>query len=449
MERIALVNICFPKEIDILSPPQGLLSIATVLKENSIESRIYDSALDINYKDFTLQNITDYLIGIEENVIGISTWDSVFPKIILASQTLKEKFPHKIIILGGPTVSNLKDGILKQFPWIDYCISGEGENSFLKLVKFLINNQTPDFSKLPCNVSGNFDKKIYFGSSLTENGNTLSIPILDYSTIEISKYNRLEISSSRGCPFNCEFCSVNSTLDKKLRFRPLEHIFKEIDTLFLEGISTCINIVDDNFGLNKERLKEFCKLFKIKYPNFNWTCYFRLDDLESNIVDMMVDSGCIGAFIGIETGNNEKLKSLGKYVAFDEVVSKLKYATSKMDITASFIWGFPDESENQLIDTFSLINNIAEFENIIIDLYQLSPLTGTNLQKRMLSHLTFDRNAISGFVYPRYLPSIDNIEENLIKEIPEFFSAFYHEDSSLFGNKYYMVKKFFQEINQT
>lgn len=449
MKKIALVNICFPKEIDILSPPQGLLSIATILKEHSIASRIYDTALDITSSDFSLENLTNYLSNIEEDIIGISTWDSVFPKIVLATQIVKQNFPEKIIILGGPTISNLKEKVLYRFPWIDYCISGEGEFAFLKLVQDIISNSVPDFCKLPNNVFGKNKGKVINGSLTPYIDYHQTIPVIDYSVVNLSNYNRLEISSSRGCPFNCEFCSVNSTLDKKLRFRPLSDIFNEIDYLFATGLNTCINIVDDNFGLDKKRLKSFCESFKTKYPNYNWTCYFRLDDLEPDTVDMMVNAGCIGAFIGIEAGSTEKLKSLGKYIEYGSILSKLSYATTKMDITASFIWGFPDENENQLIDTFKLISKIADFDNIIIDLYQLSPLTGTRLQQKMLPRLAYDSNAISGFVYPPYLPPVNKEEEILIREIPEFFSAYYHEDSTLFGNKFYMVKKFFQEINKS
>jgi len=443
---IALVNMCFPKEIDVLAPPLGLLSIATVLDENGIKSKLYDTALDIKYSDFTLDNLSNYLINIPENIIGISTWDSIFPKVVLATKFLKEKYPNKKIILGGPTISNLNYKVIEKFSWIDYCVSGEGEYPFTALIKYLVNGLPPDFLKLPSSIYSKKGNNIIQGNQVQKNGNLLTIPILNYSLIDNSKYNRIEISTSRGCPYSCEFCSVNSTLDNTLRFRPLVDIFKEIDLIFSFSNIDCINIVDDNFGLNKSRLVDFCKTFKLKYPKKNWTCYFRLDDLTPDTVDMMFDSKCIGAFIGIEAGNSNKLKSLGKYLAYDDILGKIEYATSKIDITASFIWGFPDESEEQLLDTFELINRLADFDSIIIDLYQLSPLTGTKIQKILSSHLTFDNDVISGFVFPPYLPPLNEMEKKLIEEIPEFFSAFYHEDNSLFGNKYYMVKKFFEEI---
>lgn len=447
IEDVALVNICFPKEIDVIAVPQGLLSIASTLHEKGINSKIYDTALDINYQDFTLERIINYLLDINESIIGISTWDSVFPRIILATKVLKERFPEKIIILGGPTISNLKQEVLERFDWVDYCISGEGEYPFYKLLTYLIKGLKPDLTKLPSNVFGKKDSFITQGRIIEKDRKSSLIPILNYSLVDITKYNRFEVSSSRGCPFNCEFCSVNSTLNT-LKFRPLMDIFDEIESLLSIREVDCINIVDDNFGLNKQRLKEFCNMFKSKYPDYYWTCYFRLDDLLPETVDMMVEAGCVGAFIGIEVGNSEKLKSLGKFVTNKDILNHIYYASTKMDITASFVWGFPDEIEEHLLDTFLLISNILEFDNILIDLYQLSPLTGTKIKKRLSSCLTFDKNAISGFIYPPYLPDLDNTEINLIKEIPDFFSAFYHEDTVLFGNKFHMVHKFLNECNK-
>lgn len=159
-------------------------------------------------------------------------------------------------------------------------------------------------------------------------------------------------------------------------------------------------------------------------------------------IDLLADSGCIGAFVGIESGNKKKLKAFGKSIPTEEIFLRIEYATTKFDVTASFIWGFPDESERQLLDTFDVIEKLTEFNNIVIDLYQLSPLSGTPLTKKMINNLVFDENAISEFILPPYIPELSLEEKELIKKHPKIFSAFYHEDTELFGNKFYMVNKF-------
>jgi radical SAM superfamily enzyme YgiQ (UPF0313 family) len=442
-KKIALVNMCYPKDATWYSPPLGLLSIASFLKQFGVESRIYDISVDIQCKEFTVDNITNYLCSIDEEIIGISTWDSVLAKIILSVQKLKQA-KDRIIILGGPTATNLSNLLVDTFPCIDYCVEGEGEKAILNLLDWL-DSKDSDFNLLSAKIAGRKENTLFRGTLKNNLFNAKDIPIIDYEFCNVEKYSRFEMSSTRGCPFKCEFCSINSTLDNKIRIRPMKSIFEELSVLFRDTKCDTANFVDDNFGLYNTRLKEFCQLFKKQFPDKKWTCYFRLSDLTKYNVDLMADSGCIGVFIGIETGNKDKLDKLGKGIEKKDLLSRLKYATSKFDVTASFIWGFPDEDESQLIDTFEIISEISEYNNIVVDLYQLSPLSGTPLTSRMLDNLVFDEDAISGFIFPPNLPKLSEQEKDLICQYPKIFSAFYHEDSERFGNKLYMVNKFLGE----
>ena len=442
-KKIALVNMCYPKDTTLYAPPLGLLSIASFLNQYDIESHIYDISVDVQYQEFTVEKITDYFYSIEEQIIGISAWDSVLSKIILSVQKLKQ-IKDKVIVLGGPTATNLSDLLINTFPCIDYCVEGEGEKTMLNLLNWL-NSKDYDLSHLSAKIIGRKENVIFRGALKNSYFEAKDIPIVNYGFCDVERYDRFEVSSTRGCPFRCEFCSINSTLDNKIRVRPMENIFEELNALFHETKCDTANFVDDNFGLYNARLVEFCQLFKKQFPDKKWTCYFRLNDLTKDNVNMMVNSGCIGVFIGVETGNKDKLNKLGKGIDRKDLLSRLKYATTKLDVTASFIWGFPDEDESQLVDTFDIISKITEYDNIIVDLYQLSPLSGTPLTNKMLDNLVFDEDAISGFIFPPNLPKLSEQEKELICKYPQIFSAFYHEDSELFGNKLSMVKKFLGE----
>lgn len=410
--KIALVNMCYPKDEIVHSPPLGILSIASFLELNGIRANIYDISIDISINDFTVDKISEYLGNIKEDIIGISTWDSVLIKIVLSVQKLKQTAKDKVIILGGPTATNLSKSILETFPCIDFCIEGEGEYPFLNLLNWF-NLSRSDLNLLSNKVVGRKNNNIFRGNFKDEYLQESDIPNINYNLFDINRYNRFEVSSSRGCPYKCEFCSVNSTLDNKLRLRPIEQIIEELNILFETTKSNTANFVDDNFGVSKTRLKEFCNLFKTNFPNKQWTCYFRLNDLTEETVDMMADSGCIGTFIGIETGNKDKLNSLGKSIRLNDLFKRLSYATSKFDVTASFIWGFPDESELDLLDTFNVIEKITEYDNLLVDLYQLSPLSGTVLTNKIFKNLIFDEEAISGFIFPPHMPKFSVEEKNI------------------------------------
>jgi len=443
IDKIALVNMCYPKDRALYAPPLGLFSIANFLSKFGIESRIYDISIDICYEEFTLEKTTEYFFSIEEYIIGISAWDSVLPKIILSIQKLKQT-KDKIIILGGPSASNLSTCLINEFPCVDYCVEGEGEKTMLDFLNWL-DTENSDLNSLSSKIVGRKGKEIFRGVRENDAIEAKDIPILNYDIYDVERYNRFEMSSTRGCPFRCEFCSINSTLDNKIKIRPMEDVFKELNNLFQHTKCDTVNFVDDNFGLYSTRLEEFCQLFKERFPDKKWTCYFRLNDLTKENVNMMASSGCVGAFIGIETGNKNMLYKFSKGLDKKELLSRLEYATTKFYVTASFIWGFPNEGESELIDTFEVIRRIIEYNNIIVDLYQLSPLSGTPLTNNILNNLAFDEEAISGFIFPPYMPKISEEEKKLICGFPKIFSAFYHEDTELFWNKYYMVNKFFSE----
>jgi radical SAM superfamily enzyme YgiQ (UPF0313 family) len=442
-EEIALVNMCYPKEAVFRSPPLGLLSIASFLNQFDVKSHIYDISVDIKCEEFTVEKITDYLCSIKEQIIGISIWDSVISKIVLSIQKLKQ-MTDKTIILGGPTATNLSILLMEKFPCIDYCVEGEGEKTMLNLLQWIKINDA-DLNGLSEKVIGRKANTVFRGTFENNYLDASDIPSINYDFCNIEQYNRFEISSTRGCPFKCDFCSINSTLDNKIRIRPLDKIFEELEILFTKTQCDIVNFVDDNFGLYHDRLIEFCNTFKGKFPNKKWACYFRLNDLTKVTVDLMVNSGCIGVFIGVETGNKDRLNKFGKNIDKQELLSRLKYATAKFEVTASFIWGFPDEDETQLLETFDVIEKIIENENILIDLYQLSPLSGTPLTSNMLNNLAFDENAISGFIFPPNMPKLSEEEKWLITENPTIFSAFYHENTECFGNKLYMVNKFLEK----
>jgi len=141
-ERIALVNCCLPPPPDkLIGPPQSSLYLASALALQGWTSTIYDTSTDIAPSDFTPDKLYHFLENIPERIIGISLWDSVAPKVIIATQKLKAKHPHKIIILGGPSASALGGNLLKYFPWVDYVVIGEGETVLQNLLTWIASSE--------------------------------------------------------------------------------------------------------------------------------------------------------------------------------------------------------------------------------------------------------------------------------------------------------------------
>lgn len=442
MNEIGLINCCLPTQREKhLGPPQSILSIASYLSVIDIDSRIYDPQLVISPSNFTPDNLFGYLENISQNIIGLSVWDSVLPKVILATEKLKQKYPNKIIILGGPAASNLQNEIHCNFPWIDFIVKGEAEGNLDNLLWWL-NTNRKNMHLLSNKVVGRIKGQKIIGEKALPKIELKDLPQNNYALVNHNDYNKAEIITTRGCPFNCSFCSVNSSWGNKTEFFSLERVFCEIDCLFKIYDDNLINILDDNFGINKKRLFSFCDEFNANYSGKEWSCYFRLADMGEKTIDKMASCGCQGLYVGIETGDNIILNKIQKGFKDEDILSRIKLASKKMNIITSFIWGFPYETYEGFLKTLNTIDEILEISNTIVNLFQLSPLSGTEIINEFGSRITFNQEYISGFVYPPFLAKLTEEELSLIRKHPKVFTAFYHEGSKQFYKKHEAVNYF-------
>lgn len=439
---IALINCCLPlTNSKLLGAPQGVLSLATYLyRKLEIKADIYDTAKDLIPQDFNSLSLYEYFRPIKNDVIGISIWDSVLPVLLPALEKYKKSFPKKIIILGGPTASSVGELILESFPFIDFVVKGEGEKALEILLTFLINEESQK-DLLPKSVYYNADGSVKNGKKELLQLNSGEIPELNYSLLS-QKYDRYEVITSRGCPFSCEFCSVNNSWGRNLRFKDEQTVHNEISNLVRKGAKT-IHILDDHFASDQKRFVRFYTTFKKLYNKITWSCFIRAESLDDITVTNLKEAGCEGVFVGIESGDEGTRIALGKTLNEEKLLKNIINASKKMGVTASFIWGFPNETIDQFEKTLKMIKYLLkESKDIYINFYQLSPLTGTKVAKKLLPNLIFDCEQISGLIYPDYLPAMNNDNIGLIKKHPEIFSAFYRENKPVMIIKKKAVKKF-------
>ncbi len=439
---VALVNACLPRQPkEARGAPQGVLYVATALASEGIPASLHDTAIDLNSGDFTPEALGEYLCVIPADIIGISVWDSVLPKVAIATRILKERYPDRMVVLGGPAASCLSGALVRQFPWVDCAVQGDGETNFLNLLKW-IDAPGKNPAELSNRVTIRHGDAVVSGRSKVAPVNVGDILIPDYRLIKQSPYTRLEIVSTRGCPFDCPFCSVNRTGGHTLKKRSLDDLFVEISYLLQRGCSDCVHILDDNFGTDRRRLDAFRKRFPAEHPNAYWSCYFRMADLDGGTVNQLADASCLGVYVGVESGSDKLLGALRKGVSVQAVLDRIGYASQRLNVTASFIWGFPGEDVSSIRDTLDLIARILAFDNVYVNLYQLSPLSGTAVYEQIAPSMEFHPEAVSGFIYPPFMAELTHDEKALISEHPSIFSAFYHEGGDDFWQKRKMIKDF-------
>lgn len=212
----------------------------------------------------------------------------------------------------------------------------------------------------------------------------------DYEPYDIKKWydprgygitNPTPILTSRSCPNKCSFCAMNKVMGLACRMKSAKKAYEEIEYLYNEKNANYFHIEDNNFTLNKKRVLEICNLIvknnlKIYLDTPNG---LMVQTLDKEVVDALSEAGLIKVNLAIESGSeyirNEVVR---KHISMDKLFSTIDFIRNYKDIhiAAYFIVGFPEETEETLIDTYKLVERL-DIDKII--LMKLTPLPGTDL----------------------------------------------------------------------
>lgn len=393
-------------------PPLGLCYISSILKNagNSVK------LIDMNVEDFDWKNYnySDF------DIVGISTDTVRFP---LARQiSLAAKIQGTITVLGGPHATAEYEHILKE-QICDYVILGEGEYTFLGLVKALESKERyPLIDGLSYLKDGTV---VTSSSKLIEDLDQLPLPDRENSKLYKTKFDgklATSLITSRGCPFDCEFCSASQFMGRTIRKRSVENVMKELRQVKRLGYDSVI-FFDDNFTIDKKRTIELCEQMMRKNLTFSWWAFSRADELlgKEDLIEAMSKSGCKMLFIGFESAEDQILKEykkkLSSSIAF-EVVKLLK--RYKIDLFASFIMGALNDTKESVLKTIKMAKKLGAQ---IVQFSILTPYPGTRLYDRLKTKInTNDLSLFDG--------------TNLVFEHPTFSKK---ELKKLFVRAYYSV----------
>lgn len=294
-------------------PPLGLLTVAAMLPE-SWRIRI----VDMNVR--TLKN-SDLHWADCVFITGMNVQRASFQQVLSRCQALGIK-----TVAGGPMVTTEH----QTFTGIDHLILNEAEETLPLFIK--------DFE-------AGCARPVYSSTHFPELHTT---PPPRWDLLERTKYASMSVQYSRGCPFDCEFCSITLLNGRRPRTKSTEQFLNELDSLYRVGWRGPVFIVDDNFIGHKKQLKgdllpaliEWSKTRK--YPfRFTAEVSMNLADDES-LIRMMVHAGFEHVFIGIETPNHESLAECGKSQNLnrDMTLSVREIQKRGLRVSGGFIVGF-------------------------------------------------------------------------------------------------------------
>lgn len=357
-------------------PPLGLLYLASYLKKSGYLVKILDLSILTNWN----QKILEEAKNSEYKIIGISGTTPTHESIKKISMIFRKNHKERLIVSGGPHTSFVYEEILNTSD-VDIVIKGEGELALKKIADFWIKGEgaLKDIAGITYLDEIGHAHAIHGDNLITDLD---KIPFPDWSLINFNYYSKkyFPVITSRGCPAKCIFCAAGAMANGKYRRRSNENIISELKILYYKyGINSYM-FADNTFTACKREVIELCeKMRGLQFP-IEWYCESRLDVLNQELVKQMVDSGCRGIQIGVETANENIQKIIRKKINIENIVEKISRVMQCgiESFFCTFVLGLPGETISSLEENFMLISQLRQL-GVNIEVTLATPFPGTYL----------------------------------------------------------------------
>lgn len=370
-----------PGKTTELWPPLGLLYIAANLKKLRKDDVIVVDAFCRNLdRAAVLKIIEDERPGF----IGISTSTHAFLEAMEVLREAAARLPDAIIALGGYHSTFAADQILRTYPFVDYILKGEAEFSLPALLDCLEGGREPSGIEGISYIAG--DAHVSNPPALIEDLDALPFPdrsLADgvrygyaYMGIPLTFGKFTTMNTSRGCPYQCTYCSCASFSKRRLRYRSAESVARELELLYGEGYRTVV-IVDDNFTHDVKRVERICDLIREMGIRMKLYCEGRVNRAQEALLRKMKGAGFDVIFFGAESASPHVLEYYRKRATPEQTIEAVRNAKAAgMIAITSFIVGAPVETPADMQRTAAMIARLRPHG---VEVNVLDVLIGTQL----------------------------------------------------------------------
>ncbi len=375
----------------------------------------------IELKEFTINNDDDYIFTeIMRNrydVICFSCYIWNIQRILNLAENLKKANWKTKIVVGGPEVSFETAEFMKENPFIDIVISGEGEKPFAELAMAL-KSETPEFQRIKGLTYRSWGK-IYVNPP-AEPMAMSEVPF-PYLTLAIEEDKVLYYESARGCPYRCSYCL--SSVEKTMRSLDLDRVKSELDYFLFKKVSQ-VKFVDRTFNWDSQRA---CEILKYIIQNDNGITNFHLElcgELIDDALLLLLRTARKGLFqfeIGVQSVNPKTLEAVNRSSDFE----KLRYAISKLSslgnshIHLDLIAGLPYEDYASFKNSFNKVYGLLP-DNLQLGFLKL--LKGTPIRSQVEEYrYLFREKAPYEFISNAFISSDDVVKLKMVENILDLY----------------------------
>ncbi|MGA3289644.1 MAG: radical SAM protein [Candidatus Bathyarchaeia archaeon] len=383
--------------------PLGLMYIAAMLEKAGYKTEILDAFMSdssflkngetINV-GMPFERIKLEIYSRKPDIVGVAgPFTCQIENSVKISNLAKQVDQSILTVIGGPHVTTVPKGFLEEAKNVDIAATGEGEYTMLDIAQYF------EGKKLLSEILGvayRKDGEVIVNSPRPFIKNLDELPYPAYELLDMEKYlspkrigyrsfrNRaISMITSRGCPFNCCFCSVHLHMGKQFRAHSANYVLNHIQFVAEKFNVKNIFFEDDNLTFDLARFEAVCdglieKKIKIGWETPNGV---RADCLNLNLLKKMKKSGCQSVFFGVESGDQQILNDvICKSLDLNRVVEVAKICKDiGLKTGAFYIIGFPGEKKENMQKTVDFALKLKRDFDVGMHLFNATPSYGTRL----------------------------------------------------------------------
>ncbi len=374
-------------------PPLGILYISGYLEDQGIKNEVYDTTFS------SKKAFRTYLLTYKPKLIGIYVNLMTKLNVLETIRFVKEHLTETTIILGGPEVRYSAENFLRY--GADYIVIGEGEETMTELVNALM--------LVPAEMASNFSAPPGLNPIISIPGiayleadkfvqnherqkikdlDELSIP--NRKKINLRQYldawkkfhgkNALSVSTMRGCPYTCKWCS-RAVYGLSYRRRNPEKVVEELIQIKKEYNPDSLWFVDDVFTISHKWLTAFRDELTRQNILIPYECITRADRLNEEVILMLKETGCFRVWIGAESGSQKVIDLMDRRVDVNQVREMIQLTRKHGVEAGTFIMlGYPGETEEDIEET---IRHLKASNPDYFTITVAYPIKGTELYQEI------------------------------------------------------------------
>jgi anaerobic magnesium-protoporphyrin IX monomethyl ester cyclase len=436
------------KEKLIMKPyvPLGILYISAYLEKNGYENDVFDSTFS------SFEKLSNHILETRPAAIGIYT--NLMTKInvlrIIRFIRSRPELNLTKVILGGPEVRNHIVNFLEY--GADFIVLGEGEQTMLDLVQWMDGKNLNSISTIDGIAYKDGKGGIIQNREREKIKNLDELPMPNRLKVDLRLYldawkerhgtNAISVSTMRGCPYSCKWCS-RAVYGQSYRRRSAVNVVKEMLWIKAQYNPDSIWFVDDVFTVSHKWLEEFRNEVKKQQLDLKFECITRADRMNEEVILQLKESGCFRVWIGAESGSQKVIDLMDRRVEVNQVRDMIQLSRHHGLQAGTFIMvGYPGETKEDILET---VKHLKLSDPDLFTVTIAYPIKGTPLysevQNIFTTDLAWDASTDRDIDFKRtYNRAFYNYAIEMINYEVKYHKALKHPMSNLFKLPVFKLK---------